>query len=169
MTANRAGSRRPRGFSLVEVMTVCIITGILASMSVPRFSRAMEQSRANIAVANLRAIWTAQRAYWLQNVDANGVNTFAPDLATLRAARLVDQNLVDDTGDSGPIDPGISYVYKIIQLDSSSFTASARRANSTVWVSTLTIDSNGDIAGNVAYVGSSVAFKNDPPITQFFQ
>jgi type II secretory pathway pseudopilin PulG len=149
-------------------MTVCIIMGVLASFTVPRFSRAMEQSRANIAVANLRAIWTAQRAFWLQNVDANGVNMFAPDLATLRNLKLIDQAILDDTGD-GSIPQGVSYVYTITQTDSSTFQASARRVNSTVWTSTLAIDSNGDVTGNVQYVGSSNSFGNDPPIDQFFQ
>ena len=166
MTTNRAGRRT--GFSLVEVMTVCIIMGVLASFSVPRFSRAMEQSRANIAVANLRAIWTAQRAYWLQNVDENGVNIFAPDLATLRAARLIDRSIIDDPGD-GSIPPGITYVYQMTQTDSSTFQATARRVNSTLWASTLSIDSNGDVDGDVRYQGASGASGQEPPIDQFFQ
>lgn len=161
--------RRRPGFSLVEMMTVCIITGILASIGVPRFARAMEQSRANIAAANLRVIWTAQRAYWLQNVDANGVNTFAPDLATLRAARLIDQAMVDDPGSGGNVAHGISYVYAITQADATTFRATARRTNSPVWISTLAIDSHGDLTGNVQYTGGSNDFKNDPPIDQFFQ
>ena len=165
MTASRTGRRL--GFSLIEVMTVCVIMGVLSAISVPQFSRAMEQSRANIAVANLRAIWTAQRAFWLQPPEGYAPNTFAPDLATLRNAKLLDRSILDDTG--GDVAPGITYVYKIIQTDLSTFQASARRANSTVWASTLTIDSNGDVAGNVQYVGSSNRYKNDQPIDQFFQ
>ncbi len=167
MRADRGG-RRP-GFSLIEVMTVCVIMGVLSAISVPRFSRAMEQSRANIAVANLRAIWTAQRAFWLSPPDGYAPNTFAPDLATLRSYKLLDGSIQDDPGDGAAVAAGISYVYKIVQTDPSTFQATARRANSTVWTSTLTIDSNGDVTGNVTYVGSSGYYRNDAPIDQFFQ
>jgi prepilin-type N-terminal cleavage/methylation domain-containing protein len=164
MNGNR-GQRR-RGFSLIEVMTVCIIMGVLAAFSVPRFMKAMEQSRANIAVANLRTIWTAQRAYALQQIQTTGTNTYAPDLDTLRNAKLIDQAIADDNG--GDPDPGITYVYKITQTDATTFTASARRVNSTVWTSSLAIDSQGNITGSVDYVGSSVAYRGSS-INQFFQ
>jgi prepilin-type N-terminal cleavage/methylation domain-containing protein len=170
MTSNRGRGRR--GFSLIEVMTVSLIMGVLASFSVPRFSRAMEQSRANLAVANLRTIWTAQRAYWLQHVDGDGINTFAPDLATLRDAKLIDQALVDQASFDGlgaDAQRRITYAYTMTRTDSSTFTATAVRVNSPVWTSTLAIDSNGDVTGNVQYVGSSNFYKNDGPIDTFFQ
>jgi prepilin-type N-terminal cleavage/methylation domain-containing protein len=158
--------RTRRGFSLIEVMTVCLIMGILASFSVPRFSKAMEQARANIAVANLRTIWTAQRAYALQQIQTTGTSSFAPDLDTLRNAKLIDQAIVDDTG--GDPAAGIAYVYLITLTNSSTFTATARRANSTVWSSSLAIDSQGNITGSVDYVGSSSSFSGCS-INQFFQ
>ncbi len=164
MIANRG--RRRGGFSLIEVMTVCLIMGVLAAFSVPRFSKAMEQARANIAVANLRTIWTAQRAYALQQIQTTGTNTFAADLDTLRNAKLIDQAIVDDTG--GDPAAGISYVYLITQTDPSTFTATARRVNSTVWTSSLAIDSQGNVTGSVQYVGSSSGFVGSA-ITQFFQ
>jgi type II secretory pathway pseudopilin PulG len=140
--------------------------GVLAAFSVPQFSKAMEQSRANIAVANLRTIWTAQRAYALQQIQTTGTNTYASDLDTLRNAKLIDQAIVDDTG--GDPSPGITYVYQINQTDSTSFTATARRVNSTVWISTLAIDAQGNITGSVQYVGSSRSYSGYT-ISQFFQ
>ena len=134
--------RPRRAISLVETMIVVSIIGILASIGVPRFEQAVEQSRANIAAANLRAIWTAQRAYWLQNN-----NTFAPDLATLRAAKLLDPGIVDDGGSTTA--DGSSYVYKISQFDNTTFQATARRVNAPGSQGTLTIDQDGNGGGTI--------------------
>ena len=142
-----AKTRPKRGISLIETMIVVTIIGILASMGVPRFEQAIEQSRANIAAANLRAIWTAQRAYWLQN------NTFAADLATLRAAKLLDQGIVDDSGGSDSTANGPAYVYKISQNDTSTFQATARRVNAAACQGTLTIDQDGDGEGSIQITG----------------
>ena len=140
--------------------------GVLAAFSVPQFSKAMEQSRANIAVANLRAVWTAQRAYALQQLQSTGTATFAPNLATLRNAGLIDQSIVDDNG--GDLPPGVSYSYAITQSTTTTFTAMAFRANSTVWVSTLTIDEQGNLTGDVRYFGQSSAYAGTI-INSFFQ
>jgi prepilin-type N-terminal cleavage/methylation domain-containing protein len=64
-TAARAAARR--GFTLTELMVVTTLIGVMAAMSIPSFQRAMMQSRADVAAANLRAIWAAERLYWLEN------------------------------------------------------------------------------------------------------
>lgn len=46
----------PRGFTLLEVMTVAAIVGVLASVAIPEFSRLMIRSK------------TAERSYVLQHV-----------------------------------------------------------------------------------------------------
>ena len=140
-----------RGVSLLETMIVVSIIGILASIAVPRFEQAVEQSRANIAAANLRAIWAGQRAFWLQNVDGNNNNTFAPDLATLLAQTtpLIDQALVNNTGSSGAPAPGPTYTYQISQWGESTFTATAVRINSSACQGTLQIDQDGLVSGTI--------------------
>ena len=47
---------RRRGVSLIEVVMVTVIIGILVSLAVPTFHRAIEQSRADVAAANLLAL-----------------------------------------------------------------------------------------------------------------
>ena len=44
---------RRRAFSLLEVIIVMTVIGVLMAMTVPHYQRAIEQSRADIAAANL--------------------------------------------------------------------------------------------------------------------
>ncbi len=57
----------PHGHTLVELTVVMLVIGVLASFGVPRFVHSLEQSRVDMAATNLRAIWTAQRLYWLKH------------------------------------------------------------------------------------------------------
>ena len=100
---------RRRGYSLVEMIVAVIVAGVLLSIGVPRFQRSLEQSRADVAGANLRAIWSAQRLYWLQN------RTYATDLSTLVSANLIDPSL-----------PGANVPYSYSIADASD-TGSPRR------------------------------------------
>ena len=59
----------PHGHTLVELTVVMLVVGVLASFGVPRFVHSLEQSRVDMAATNLRAIWTAQRLYWLVTQD----------------------------------------------------------------------------------------------------
>ena len=56
-----------RGYTLVEMMIVLVVMSVMISLALPRFSRSLESARADVAGANLRAIWTAERIYWLDN------------------------------------------------------------------------------------------------------
>ena len=78
-----------RGFSLVEVMVVLTVIGVLIALSVPSYQRAVEQARADVAVANLRAIWSAERLFWIEH------HPYTADLSALRhrAARSRDRSV----------------------------------------------------------------------------
>ena len=106
---------REAGDSLVEMIITILVLGVLLSMGIPQFAQSLEQSRANVAGANLRAIWSAQRLYWLEN------RTYAPDLTTLLTANLIDPSLTTATA---------PYTYAVSDSSSSSFTATATRAGS---------------------------------------
>ena len=92
-----AGRRRPRrGFTLVELMVVVTIMAVLAAVAAPSFRRAVDQARADVAVSNLRAVWAAQRFYWVAN------RAYAGSLSDLQAAGLIDASLVPgSSGDHG--------------------------------------------------------------------
>jgi hypothetical protein len=117
---------------------------VLLSIGVPRFSQSLEQSRADVAGANLRAIWSAQRLYWLQN------RTDAPDLNTLLSANLLDPSLPPAT---------IPYSYSIADVSESWFTATATRGGSSSWSGGFTIAADGTFTGAVQQSGTGVSLE----------
>ena len=135
-TADRRTARR--GFTLTELMVVTTLIGVMAAMSVPSFQRAVEQSRVDIAVANLRAVWAAERLYWLEH------RAYAPDLTSLQAFGLLDPAVVTTT---------LGYVYAVQAAAENTFTAAATRAGSNAWTGALVVDDSGALSGLVSALG----------------
>ena len=144
-TRSRACRARPSGFTLMELMVVLVIIGVMIGMSAPRFGRAIEQSRADFAVANLRAIWAAQRLYWLENHAYTDKLTQASPLPLgLYQLGLLDPAIVSTTGD---------YLYSITSptsRGSDTFDAVATRRGETSWVGAFTINEKGEISGSIS-------------------
>lgn len=136
----RADYPKRRGVSLIELMVTVTLIGILASFATPSFQRAMNQSRADIAGANLRAIWSAERCYWLDN------RTYINDLSQLQTLGLIDPSVVSASS---------FYVYAITAADSNSFTATATRTGSDKWSGQFVIDETGVVTGEVQATGES--------------
>jgi prepilin-type N-terminal cleavage/methylation domain-containing protein len=122
------------GYTLVEMLVAIVVSATLLSMGIPRFQRSLEQSRADVAGANLRAIWSAQRLYWLEN------RTYAPDLGTLLSANLIDPSLTTATA---------PYTYVVAGSSDSWFTATATRAGCASWSGAFTIAADGSFTGSV--------------------
>jgi len=129
------------GVSLIELMVVLAILGILIAAAVPSFRRSLEQSRADIAVANLRSIWTAQRLYWLAYREG-----FADELSDLESAELIDSALVTAS---------TPYTYEITAADATTFTATATREGGGAWSGFFTIDQTGVVAGSISASGEA--------------
>ena len=58
---------RKKGFTLIEVLIVVIILGILATLSVPQFTRMISRARMAEAWAGLGGVRTAQSVYWMEH------------------------------------------------------------------------------------------------------
>jgi Tfp pilus assembly protein PilE len=139
--------RLRRGFSFLELVLVVTVTAVLISLSVPSFHRALEQSRADLAGANLRAIWSAERLYWLE------YRTYTSDPAALQSLGLLDPNIVTS---------GAFYGYHIASADANNFVAVATRVFNARWNGAFSIDSTGVVSGVLQASG-------DPSIVVGFQ
>jgi prepilin-type N-terminal cleavage/methylation domain-containing protein len=134
----QCGLRRS-GYSLIEALVALVMMSVLVAMGVPRFQLSLEQSRANVAGANLRSIWSAQRLYWLES------RSYAPDLTTLASANLVDPSFASANA---------PYTYSVtVSSDGSSVSATATRSGSSSWSGGFTIASDGSFSGSVQQGG----------------
>jgi len=144
----------PRGFTLIEMIVVLVVIMVLAQYMVYPTQRALEQSRADIAVAGLRAIWTAQRLYYIEN------QTYASSVNALIAAGLLSTRDFNQTSD----DSTRHYYYMIdAGATGTTFTASAwrydRRGGAlTPWNGNFSINQDGTVNGFVYLTNESNSF-----------
>ncbi|HMF37878.1 MAG TPA: prepilin-type N-terminal cleavage/methylation domain-containing protein [Isosphaeraceae bacterium] len=138
MTNGRGRTGR-RAYTLVEMSVVLIIMGIFITLAMPRFSRSVESARADVAGANLRAIWTAERIYWLDN------RTYTTSLDVLVNLNLLDPSITSNT----------SYTYLVTAADVATFTATAQRAPNVSWSGTVTITQDGGLTGTLTCPGQA--------------
>jgi prepilin-type N-terminal cleavage/methylation domain-containing protein len=141
--ADSGGGKR-RGFTLVEVVIVLTVICVMIAFAAPSYKRTVEQSRADIAVANLRAVWAAERTYWLEH------HTYA-EASDLYAVGLLDSAIYNSI--SGSSVAG-GYIYKITisttTTTNDTFVAEAKHQSGTDWSGTFQIDTDGTITGSVS-------------------
>ena len=80
--ANQVPIRKAQGFALIDLIFVCGIIGLLASIALPRFMMAKQSAGAASAIGSMRAINSAELTYAL----TCGSGFYAPNLTTLGTA-----------------------------------------------------------------------------------
>ena len=56
-----------RGFTLIELLVVVLIIGILSSVALPQYTKAVEKSRATQGMVLVNSLVTAQKVYYMAN------------------------------------------------------------------------------------------------------
>jgi len=87
-----------KGFSLIELMIVVLVIGIIAALSMPNLSKSKMAAHESSAISGIRTLVTAQITY----ATRSGSGDFAPDLATLQSANLIDSVMGSGTAEAYP-------------------------------------------------------------------
>jgi len=79
-SASRVGCA---AFTLIEVMIVIAVIGVIAAIPIPVLIEAWGEQNSTAVVDSLRTVGGAQSIYLASDLDANGVNDYAPSLSQL--------------------------------------------------------------------------------------
>ena len=75
-----AVKRNSGGFTLIELLVVVLIIGILASVAMPQYEKAVIKSRAATAMAQVKAVGAAREVYYLANGEYGPCDALDVDL-----------------------------------------------------------------------------------------
>ena len=110
-------TKKLRAATLLELITVVIIVGIVASFAVPSFIKTKEHALGNQAKANLKLIAAAEKVYRLE------LNEFYPSSGTVTSTNAINTNLKLALNEA-------SWNYSIVGTGGTAFVAYAQRQNS---------------------------------------
>lgn len=71
---------KERGFTLIELLVVVLIIGILSSVALPQYQKAVDKARATEAFTGLRSLSDAANMYYLANGSYTDMNRESLDV-----------------------------------------------------------------------------------------
>ena len=80
---------RRSGFTLVEIMIVCALIGMLATIAIPNWVRARTQSQKSTCINNLRQIDAAVQQWALDNNKAQSASPAFTDISGYMKSAVV--------------------------------------------------------------------------------
>lgn len=116
-----------KGFTLIQTLMVVIIIGIVASIAIPMYQKAAENSHKAEATSTLSTIWAAEKRYHIDNKTYTG---------------RLDELDID-------IPASAYYAFSIASATADDFTARAQRMGSGQNY-TITINAAGDMQESAA-------------------
>ena len=134
--------RSRKGFTLVELLVVIIIVGVLASVAIPLMTGYVNRAKKSEAVAALGTIRSAERAYNSENTAYKAI-TSGDNLSNIGIkqsdldGRYFSNKCYSVDGTSG-----------LITCNANSSTSAAPNYTEVTTFGTMTMDSNGTLAGN---------------------
>lgn len=81
-----ARTKKRNAITLLELIVVVVILGILVGIAVPVYQKVILRAKIKAAETSLRAIYAAQKIYWLKN----GVWFADPDVADINSTLYLD-------------------------------------------------------------------------------
>ncbi len=123
-----------RAFTVTEAIVAVTILAVLLAMGVPRMTRAAEQMKLDAAAMRLKAVWSAQRLYWLEE------SSFATTLQALGGDGLIDEAVA--AGGDG------DWTFVLASPSADVFVVTATRTGAS-WTGSIAIDESGTITGGL--------------------
>ena len=124
-----------KGFSLIELLVVCLIIGVLSSLALPNYNRSIERARVTEALTMLRAIHDSCERLAIEHFQtgceagiSSGIVTFPKLDMTVKGTfsnnglTLTTENFIYTLGEDISATPVKgNYVGAIIKLDNNNF------------------------------------------------
>lgn len=133
-----------KAVTLIELMVTVIIIGILASIALPNFSRAFENTKAKEAVVSLQQIRSGERvyrvaegSYWGPSSQGSSSDEHIGHIKSINNALQV---FLDYRAER-------NWNYYVQRLTADSFIATAARRSGSHGNQTITIDQTGTLGG----------------------
>ncbi|MDD6152614.1 MAG: prepilin-type N-terminal cleavage/methylation domain-containing protein [Elusimicrobia bacterium] len=87
-SSHRISGSNQQGFTLIELLVVVLIIGILSSVALPQYQKAVLRSRAAEAWPNLKTLNMAANAYCLENPSGSFYGNDAAELSSALAVEV---------------------------------------------------------------------------------